>query len=163
MKLKDALLLGRKTVTKPRQHIKKQRHHFADRSPYGQSCGFSRSHVWLWELDHKEGWEMKNWCFWTVVLEKTLKSPLDNKEIKLVNPEGNQPWIFIGRTDVEAPVVWPTKIQLIGKDPDAGTDWGQEEKGMGEDGMVGLHHQINGCESEQTLGDSEGQGNLACC
>ena len=106
---------------------------------------------------------MKNWCFWTVVLEKTLKSPLDNKEIKLVNPEGNQPWIFIGRTDVEAPVVWPTKIQLIGKDPDAGTDWGQEEKGMGEDGMVGLHHQINGCESEQTLGDSEGQGSLACC
>ena len=125
----------------PRQHIKKQRHYFADKDPYSQSYGFSSSHVWMWELDHKEGWVLKNWCFWTVVLEKTLESPLDCKEIQPVNPKGNQPWIFIGRTDAEAetPILWPPdeKTWLIGKDPDAGKDWGQKEKGTTEDEMVG--------------------------
>ena len=106
---------------KPRQHIKKQRQHFSDKSLYSQSYGFSSSHVWMWEMDHKQGWVLKNWCFWTVVLEKTLESPLDRK-IKLVNSKGNQPWIFIWRTDAEIPILWPpdAKSQLFGKDPDAG-------------------------------------------
>ena len=101
------------------------------------SYGFPSSHVQMWELDHKEGWVVNNWCFW-IVLEKTLESPLDCKEIKAVNPKGNQPWIFIGRTDAEAPVLWPpdAKSQLIGKDPDAGKDWRQKEKGAAEDEMV---------------------------
>ena len=107
----------------------------------------------MWELDHKEGYALKNKRFWTVVLEKTLESPLDCKEIKPVNPKGNQPWIFIGRTDVEAetPILWPpdSKNWLIGKDPDAGKDWGQEEKGMTEDEMVGWHHWLDGHEFEQ--------------
>ena len=107
--------------------------------------------VVMWELDYKESWVLKNWCFWTVVLEKTLESPLDCKEIQPVNPEGSQSWIFIGRTDAKAetPVLWPphAKSWLIGKDPDAGRDWGQEEKGMTEDEMVGWHHQLNGHES----------------
>ena len=122
----------------PRQYIKKQRHHFADKGAYSQSYSFSSIHVWMWELDHKEGWAPKNWCFPTVVLEKTLESPLNNKEIKPVNPKGNQPWIFIGRVDAEAPILWPpdVKSQLTGKDPDAGKDWRQEEKGMTEDEMV---------------------------
>ena len=101
-------LKGRKdSYDKLRQCIKKQRHHFPDKGPYSQSYGFSNSHVWMWELDHKEDWVLKNCCFWTVVLEKTLESSLDSKEIKLVNPKGNQPWIFIGRTDAEA-LLWPT-------------------------------------------------------
>ena len=94
----NSLALLKKSYDKPRQHIKKQRQHFSDKSPYSQSYGFSSSHVWMWELDHKQGWVLKNWCFWTVVLEKTLESPLDRKEIKLVNSKGNQPWIFIWRT-----------------------------------------------------------------
>ena len=118
------------------------------------------------DLDHKEGCISKNWCFWTVVLEKTLEIPLGNKEIKPVNSKGNQPWIFIGRADAEAeaPILWPpdAKNWLIGKDPDAGKDWRQLEKGMTEDEMVGWHHQFNGHEFEQILGDSEGQGSLAC-
>ena len=126
----------------PRQHIKKQRHHFDNKGPYSQSYGFSNSHVQMWELDHEEGWALKNWCFRIGVLEeKTLESPLDSKEIKLVNPKGNQPWIFIGRTDaeVEAPILWPpdAKNWLLRKDPDAGKGWGQEEKGTTEDEMVG--------------------------
>ena len=120
----------------------------------------------MWELNHKEGWAPKNWCFETVVLEKTLESPLDCKEIKPVNPKGNQPWIFIGRTDAEAeaPVLWPpdVKSQLTGKDPDAGKDWRQQEKGETEAEMIGWHQQLNGHESEQTPGDSEGQESLAC-
>ena len=112
---------------KPRQCIKKQRYHFADKGLYSQSYGFSSSHVWMWELDHIEGWVLKNWCFQTAVLDKTLESPLDSKEIKPVNPKGNQPWIFIGRTDAEAeaPIFWPpdAKSQLTGKGPDAGKDW----------------------------------------
>ena len=116
----------------------------------------------MWELDHRESWALKNWCFWTVVLEKTLESPLNCKEIKPVNPKGHQPWIFIGRTDAEAPILWPpdVKSQLIRKDPDAGKDWRQEEKGMTEDKMVGWHHWLNGHEFGQALGDGEGQGNL---
>ena len=122
----------------------------------------------LWELDHKEGWEPKDWYFWAVTLEKTLESPLDCKEIKPVNPKGNQPWIFIGRTDAEAeaPILWPpdAKSQLIGKDPDAGKDWGQEEvKRVTENEMVRWHHKLSGHEFEQTPGDSEGQGRLVCC
>ena len=113
----------------------------------------------MWELDHKEGWVMKNWFFWIVVPEKTLESPLDCKEIKPVNPKGNQPWILIGKTDAEVktPVFWlPNAKSLIGKDPDAGKDWGQKEEGVTEDEMVGCHHCLNGHEFEQTLGDSEG-------
>ena len=123
----------------------------------------------MWELDHKEGWVLKNWCFWTVILEKTLESPLDCKELKPVNPKGNQSWIFIGRTDAEAQaqalVLWPpdAKSWLIGKDSDPGQDRRQEEKGMTEDEMFGWHHWLKGHEFEQTLGDGEGQGSLPCC
>ena len=128
---------------------------------------FSSSHVWMWELDYQESWVPKNWCFWTVVLEKTLESPLDCKEIKPVSPKGDQSWILIGRTDAEAeaPILWPpdVKSQLIGRDSDAGKDWGQEEKQVIEDGLVGWHHWLNGHEFEQTQGDGEGQGSLVCC
>ena len=155
--IKRCLLLGRKAMTNL-DCFKKKRHHFADKGPYSQSYGFSSSHVWMWELDPKEGWVLKNWCFWTVVLEKTLESPSDSKEIKPVDLKGRQPWIFIGRTDAEAPILWPpdSKSQLIGKDPDAGKDWRQEEKGMKEEEMVGWHNWLNGHEFEQTPGDSEG-------
>ena len=139
------------------QCIKKQRHYFAFKGPYSQSYGFSSSHIWIWDLDHKEGWAPKNWCFRIVMLEKTLESPLNCKEIKPVNPKGNQPWIFIGRTDAEAaaPILWPpdSKSWLMRKDPDAEKDWGQEEKGMTEDTMVEWHHPLNGHEFEQALGD----------
>ena len=135
-----------------RQHIKKQRHYFANKDLPSQSYGFSSSHVWMWELDYKEGWVPKNWCFWTVMLEKTLESPLHCKEIQPVHPKGNQSWIFIGRTDAEAktPILWPPDVKnlLIWKDPDAGKDWKQEEKGMTEDEMVGWHHRLNGHEFE---------------
>ena len=121
------------------------------------SYGFSSSHVRMWEVYYKEGWEPKNWCFWTVVLEKILESPLDCKEIKPVNPKGNQPWIFIGGTDTEAeaPILRPPDVKgwLVGKDPDAGKDWGQEEKGTTEDEVAGWHHGLDGRESERTLGD----------
>ena len=110
-------------------------------------------------------WAVKNWHFWTMVLEKTLESPLDSKEIKLASPKGNQPWIFIGRTDAEAPILWPrdAKSVLIGKDPDAEKDWGQEEKGAIEDDMAGWHHRLNGHESDQTPRDSDRQGSLMSC
>ena len=128
---------------------------------------FPSSHVWTWELDYKESWVPKNWCFWTVVLEMTLESPLDCKEIQPVNPEGNQSWIFIGRTDAEAetPILWPPAVMnwLIGKDPDAGKNRRQEEKGKIEDEMVGWHHRLNGLEFEQVLGVGDGQGILVCC
>ena len=119
----------------------------------------------MWELDHKEGWVPKNWLFQTVVLEKTLESPLDSKEIKPVNLKRNLPWLFIGRTGAEAPKLWPpdVKSSLIGKDPDAEKDWGQEEKGATQDEMVGWYHGLNGHSSGQTPGDCEGQGSLACC
>ena len=170
LEIKRCLLLGKKGYDKPRQHIKKQRHYFANKGPSIQSYGFSSSHVWMWELDYKESWAPKNWCFWTVVLEKTLENPLDCKEIKRIHPKRNQSWIFIGRTDDEAEtsILWPPDVKnwLIWIDPDAGKDWGQEKKGVTEDEMVGWHYQLsglNGHDFEQTLGDGEGQGNLACC
>ena len=121
----------KESYDKHRHYIKKESHYL--------SYGFFSNHVWMGELDHKEGWVLKNWCFLTVVLEKNLESPLNCKEIKPVNPEGNQSWIFIGRTDAEAPILWPPDMKswLIGKDPDAGKDWGQEEKGMTEDEVLG--------------------------
>ena len=146
---------------------KRQRHYFADKSPSSQNYGFSSSHVWMWELDYKESWAPKNWCFWTVVLEKTLESPLDGKEIQPVIPKGNQPWIFIGRSDAKAetPILWLPDVKnwLIWKDPDAGKDWRWEEKGTTEDEMVGWHHSLNGHEFEQALGVGDGQESLVCC
>jgi len=130
----------KKSYDKPRQHVKKQRRHFANKGPYSKRYDFSSSHAWMWELNHKEWWTMKNWCFWTVVLEKTLESSLDSKEIKPVNPKGNQPWLFTARTDVEAaaPILWPPDVNswLTVKYPGAGKDWGQEEKGETEDDML---------------------------
>ena len=150
-----------------------QRHYFDNKGPSSQSYGFSSSHVWMWELDHKERWALKKWRFWTVVLEKTLESPLDCKEIQPVHPKGNLAWIFIGRTDAEAetPVLWPPNVKnwLFGKDPDAGKDpdtgkdWRQDEKGTTEDEMVGWHHRFDGCEFVQASGVGDGQGSLACC
>ena len=151
----------------PRQRIKKQRHFFANKGLSSQSYGFSSSHVWMWELDWKESWVPKNWCFWTVVLEKTLESPLDCKEVQPVQSKGDQSWVFFGRTDAKAetPILWPPdeKCWLIVKDSDAGRDWGQEEKGTTEDEMAGWHHLHEGRESEWTPGDGDGQGGLVCC
>ena len=148
MKLKDTP--WKENYDQIRQLIKKQRHYFANKGLSSQSYGFSSSRVWVWELDYKESWAPKNWCFWTVILDKTLESPLDCKEIQPVPPKGDQSWVFIGRTDVEAEtsIFWPphAKSWLIWKDPDAGKDWGQAEKGMTEDEMVGWHHQLNGHE-----------------
>ena len=135
--------------------------------PSSQGYGFSSSHVWMWELHYKESWALKNGCFWTVVLEKTLESPLHHKEIQPVHPKGDQSWMFIGRTDAEAetPILWPpdAKNWLIRKDPDAGKDWRQQEKAMTEDEMVGWHHWLNGHEFEQVLEVGEEQGSLVCC
>ena len=140
----------KKSYNQPRWHIKKQRHYFTNKGPSSQSYGFSSNSVWIWELDYKESWAPKNGCFWTVVLEKTLESPLDCKEIQPVHPKGNQSWIFIGRTDVGAEILWPPNVknQVIGKDPDDGNDWKQEEKDMTEDEMVGWHHRHSGHEFE---------------
>ena len=152
---------------KPRQCIKKQRHHFANKGLSSQSYGFSSSHVWIWESDHKENWVLKNWCFWTVVLEKTLESPSDCKEIQPVHPKGDQSWVFIGRTDAktETLILWPPYVKnwLIWKDPDAGKDWRQEEKGMTENDIVGWHHRLDGHEFEKASAVGEGQGVLVCC
>ena len=148
-------------------HIKKQRHYFANKGPSGQGYGFSSGRVSMWELNCEESWVLRNWCFWTVVLEKTLESPLDCKEIQPVHPKGDQPWVFIGRTDVEAwtPILWPPDANswLNWKDLDAGKDWGQEEKGMTEDEMVGWHHLLDGHGFEWTPGVGDGQGGLVCC
>ena len=156
----------KKSYDQPRQHIKKKRHYFANKGLSSQSYGFSSSHVWMWELDHKESWAPKNWCFWTVALEKTLESPLDCKEIKPVNPKGNQFWILIGWTDAEAeaPILWPpdAKNSLNGKDCDAGKNWRQEEKGTTEDEIVGWHHWLDGHTFKQAPGVGDGQGSLAC-
>ena len=165
MKLKDACSLEKKE-TNPDSILKSR-----DITLLTEVClvkaVFSSSHVRMWELDYKESWAGKNWYFWTVVLEKTLVSPSDGKEIKPVNPKGNQSWIFVGRNDAKAeiPILWPpdAKSQLIGKDPDAGKDCGQEEKGMTEDEIVGWHHRLNQYEFEWTPGDSERQGNLVSC
>ena len=147
MKLEDTCSLEEK-LWPIRQHIKKQRHYFTNKGLSSQSYVFSSSHVWMWELDYKESWAEKNWCFWTVVLAKTLESPLDSKEIQPVHPKGNQSWIFIGRTDAEAetPIFWPpdAKSWLIWKDPGARKDWRLEEMGMIEEGMFGWHHWLNG-------------------
>ena len=154
------LALWKKNYDKPRQHIKKQRHYFVNKGPSSQGYGFSSSHEWMWELDYKESWMPKNWCFWTMVLEKTLERPLDFKEIKPVNPRGNQSWIFIGRTDAEAeaPVLQPpdAKSWLSRRDPDTGKDWRRAEKGMTEEEIVEWHHWLNGHEFEQPLGDGDG-------
>ena len=148
----------KESCNQPRQHIIKQKHHFADKGLYSQSYDFSSTHVQMWDLDHKEGWVPKNWCFWIVVLEKTLKSPLDFKESKSVHPKGNQSWIFIGRTDAEAEnfghLMWGVdsleKTLMLGKTEG-------KKKGEAEDKMVGWYHRFNGHESEQIPGDSGGQ------
>ena len=142
----------------------KQRHYFVNKDPSSQGYGFSSGHVWMWELDHKESWMLKNWWFWTVVLEKTLESPLDCKEIQPVHRKGDQFWVFFGRINVEAetPILWPPVVKswLIGKDPDAGKDWRQEEKGMTEDEMVWWHHQLDARGFGWTLGIGDGHGGL---
>ena len=157
----------KESYDQPRQHIKKQRHYFVNKGPSCQDYGFSSGHVWMWALDCEEGWAPKNRCFWTVVLEETLESLLGWKEIQLVHPKRNHSWIFIGRTDAEAetPILWPphAKSRSIGKDPDAGRDWGQEEKGTTEDEMAGWHPQLNGHGFGWTPGVGDGQGGLACC
>ena len=156
----------KESYDQPRQHIKKQRRYFVNKGPYSQGYGFSSSHVWMWVLDYKESWVLKNWYFWTVVLEKTLESPLDCKVIQPVHPKGNYP-----EYSLEG-LCWNWNSNLFAtwceelthwKDPDAGKDWGQEEKGTTEDEMVGWHHQIIGCEFGWTLGVGDGQGSLACC
>ena len=164
--IKSCWLLGIK-ADKPRQHIKKQRHYFGSKGPSSQSYGFSSSHVWMWELDYKESWMQKNWGFWTVVLEKTLESPLDCKEIKAVNPEEISPEYSLKglmlklKLQYFGHLMWRTDSFL--KDPDAGTDWRQEEKGMTEDEIAGWHHRLDGHEFDQAPGVGDGQGSLDCC
>ena len=164
--IKRCLLLGRRAMTNLDSILKSR--DIANKGLSSQSyVFFSNSHVWMWELDYKESRAPKNGCFWTVVLEKTLESPLDCKEVQPVHPKGNQPWIFIGRTDAETetPVLWPPHVKswLIGKDSDAGRDWGQEEEGTTEDEMAGWHHWLDGRESGWTPGVGDGQGSLVCC
>ena len=159
-RLNKTLVPLKESHDKPRQCVKKQRHPFTDKDPSSQSYVFSSRQAWMWELDHKEGWVPKKWCFWIVVLEKTLQSPLDHKETKPVIPKGNQPWIFIGKivAEAEAPILWPpdAKSRLIGKDLDAGKDWCQKEKMTAGHEMVGWHHQPNAHEFVQTPGDRKG-------
>ena len=154
--IKRRLLLGRKVMTNLDSILKNRDNYFVNKGPSSQGYGFPSGHVWMSELDYKESRAPKNWCFWIVVLEKTLQSPLDCKEIQPVSPKGDQSWIFVGRTDAKAetPVLWPpdAKSWLIWKDPDAGKDWRQEEKGTTEDEMVGWHHRLNGHAFEQALG-----------
>ena len=142
----------KESYDQPRQHVQKQRHYFANKGPSSQIFGFSSSHIWKWELDYKESWAPKNWCFWTVVLEKMLESALGCKEIQPTNPKGNLSWIFIGRPDAEAEtlILWPPdkKNWLIGKHCNAGKNWRQEKKGMTEDEIVGWHHRLYGHEFE---------------
>ena len=165
--IKRRLLLGKKAMTNLDSVLKSRDIILSTKVCLVKAMVFFSSHVWMWELDYKEGWVPKNWCFWTVVLEKTLESPLDCKEITPVNPKRNQSWIFIGKTDAEAeiPTFWPPDAEnwLIWKESDAGKDWRQEEKGTTEDEMGGWHHWLNGHEFEQAPGDGEGQGSLACC
>ena len=155
------------SYNQPRQHIKKKRHYFANKGPSSQGYSFPGGHVWMWYLEYKESWVLTNWSFWALVLEKTLESPLDCREIQPVHPRGDQSWVFIGRTDVEAetPIFWPPdeKSWLIWKDSDAWKDWRQVEKRMAEDEMVGWHHWLDGHEFGWTPGGGDGQGGLACC
>ena len=169
--IKRRLLLGRKVMTnldsilKSRDITLSAKVHLAKIVCLGY--GFSSGHVWMWELDCEESWALKNWCFWTVVLEKTLESPLDCKESQPVHSKGDQSWVFIGRTDAKAetPILWPPHVKswLIGKDPDAGRHWEQEEKGTTEDEMAGWHHRLDAHESEWTPGVGDGQRGLVCC
>ena len=156
------LIPWKESYDQPRQHIQKQRCYFANKGLSSQSYSFSSSHVWMWGLDYKEGWALKNWCFWTVVLEKILECPLACKEIKLVNPKGNQFWIFIREivADAEAPIFWLPDER---SNPDVGKDWRQEKKGMTEDAIVGWHHWLNEHGFEQAAGTGEVQGSLVCC
>ena len=164
--IKRHLLPGRKVMSNL-DSILKSKDYFANKGPSSQDYSFSSSHVWMWELDGEESWAPKNWCFWTVALEKTLESPLDCKKIQPVHPKGDQSWVFIARTDVEAemPVLWPPDVKswLIWKDPDAGKDWGQEEKQTTENETVGWHHQLNRRGFGWTPGVCDGQGGLVCC
>ena len=164
--IRSWLLLGRKAMTNLDSMLKSKDITLPTKGQYSQGHGLSSNQVLMWELDHKEGRTLKNWWFQTVVLNKTLESPLDWMDIKQINPKGNQPWIFIGRTgaEAEAPILWPPDVKnwLIGKDPHAGKDWRQKEKRVTEDEMVGWHHQFNGHELGQSLGHSEGQGGLVC-
>ena len=151
----------KKSYDQSSQDIKKARHYFANKGPSSQSYGFSSNHVWTWELDYKESWVPKNWCFWIVVLDKTLESPLDCKEIQPVHSKGDQFWVFIGRTDAEAEtlILWPLDAKnWLGKDPHAGKDWRWEGKGMTVDDMVGWHYGLDGHEFEQALGVGGRQG-----
>ena len=164
--IKRCLLLGRKVMSNLDSILKNRHITLPTKVHLVKAMDFPVL-VYGCELDYKESWALKNWCFWTVVLEKTLESPLEYKEIQPVHPKGDQSWVFIGRTDVEAetPILWPldAKSWLIGKDPETGKDWGQEEKGMTEDDMVSWHHQLDGHEFGWTLGIGDGQGGLACC
>ena len=164
--IKRRLFLGRKVMTNLDSILKSRDITLPTKVHLIKAMVFSVVHVRMWELNHKD-WTPKNWCFWTVLLEKTLESPLDCREIQPVHPKGNQAWIFIGNTETkaEAPVLWPPDVnsQLIGKDPDARKDWRQEEKGMAEYEMAGWHHWLNGHKFEQVLGGDEGQGGLSCC
>ena len=166
IKLKDACSLEEK-LYQLRQHIQKQRYYFANKGPSSQNYGFSSSHVWLWELDYKESWAPKNSCFSTVLLKKTLESPLDCKEIQPVHPKGDQSWVFIGKTDAEAetPILWPSdaKSWFIRKDPDPGKDRRQEKKGTAEEQMVEWHHRIDEHEFEQALSVDDRLASRACC
>ena len=165
--IKRCLLLGRKAMINLGSTFKSRDITLPTKVLLVKAYGFSCGHVWMWELDCEESWALKNWGFWTVVLEKTLESPLDCKELQPVHPKENQSWIFIGRTDAEAetPTLWPPDVKswLIGKDSDAGRDWGQEEKGMTEDEMAGWHHWLDAHEFGWTLGVGDGQGGLVCC
>ena len=165
--VKRHILLGRKAMTKLDSTLKSRDITLPTKVHLVKSYDFSSCHVWVWELDHKESWALKNWCFWTVVLEKTLESPLDCKEIQSVYPKGNKSGIFIGKTDAEAetPVLWPLdgKNWLIWKDLDAEIDCRWEKKGTTEDEIVGWHHRLNGHEFEQAPGVIEGQGSQAGC
>ena len=165
MKLKDTP--WKESYDQPRQHIKKPRHYFVNKGPSSQGYGFSSGHVWMWELDCEESWAPKNWCFWTVVLEKTLESLLDCKEIHPVHSKWDQSWVFFGRTDAKG---WNSSTLATScekftnwKDSNAGRYWGKEEKGMTEDEMAGWHHWHDGHKSEWTPGVGDGQGGLACC
>ena len=166
MKLKDTYSLEEKLWPAEIAYWKAETW-LCQQSPSSQGYGFPSGHVWMWELDCEESWAPKNWCFWTVVLEKTLESPMDCKEIQPVHSEGDQSWVFFGRNDAKAetPILWPPHVKswLIGKDSDAGRDWVQEEKGTTEDEMAGWHHQLDGREFEWTPGIGDGQGGLACC
>ena len=165
--IKRHLLLGKEAITNLDSTLKSRGITLPKKVYLVKAMVFISSHVWTWELDHKEGWALKNWCFRTVVLEKTLESPLDCKEIQSVHSNGDQPWMFVGRNDAEAktPLLWPphAKSWLTGKDSDAGKDCGWEEKGTAKDEMAGWHYWLDGHEFEWTLGVGDGQGGLVCC